>query len=43
LVVDNKLNNSNDKEQLNALKLGFYEIIPNTISSILDEVDLKVN
>jgi len=32
-----------DKEQLNALKEGFYEIIPQSINSILDEIDLKVN
>jgi len=43
LVIENKLNNTNENEQLNALKQGFYEIIPQNISSILDEIDLKVN
>jgi len=42
LVIENKLNNTNDKEQLDALKQGFYEIIPLNINSILDEIDLKV-
>ena len=43
MVIKNKLNNANDKEQLEALKQGFYEIIPQSINSLLDEVDLKVN
>jgi len=43
LVVENKFNNSDDKEQLDALKQGFYEIIPqNIINLIQDEIDLKV-
>jgi len=41
LIVENKLNNTNDKEQLIALKKGFYDIIPKSINSILDELDLK--
>jgi len=41
LVIENKLINTNDKEQLEAFKKGFYEIMPKKISSILDEVDLK--
>jgi len=41
LVIENKLNNTNDEKQLNALKQGFYEIIPNKINSIFDDVDLK--
>jgi len=43
LVIENKLNNTDDKEQFNALKQGFYEIIPQNINSIFDEIDLKVN
>jgi len=43
LVIENKLYNTNDKDQLNALKQGFYEIIPQSINSILDEIDLRVN
>jgi len=42
LVIENKLNNTNDNEQLNALKQGFYEIIPQDINLLLDDVDLKV-
>jgi len=42
LVVENKFKNSDDQEQLNALKQGFYEIIPQNINSLLDEIDLKV-
>jgi len=42
LIFENKLNNTNDNEQLNALKQGFYEIIPQEINTILDDVDLKV-
>jgi len=41
LVVKYKLNNINDKEQLNILKQGFYEIIPEDINRIFNEVDLK--
>jgi len=41
LVIENKFNNTGEKEQLNALKKGFYEIIPPNINSILDEIDLK--
>jgi len=43
LVIENKLSNTNDKKQLNALKHGFYEIIPQNINTILDDIDLKVN
>jgi len=43
LVVKNKLNYTNDSEQLDALKQGFYEIMPYNINLILDEIDLKVN
>ncbi len=43
MVIQNKLKNTNDIEQLNALKQGFYEIIPQSINSILNENDLKVN
>ena len=43
LVIENKLNNTNDKEQLEALKQGFYEIIPHNINSLIDEIDFKVN
>ncbi len=43
MVIKNKLFNTNDNEQLNALKQGFYEIIPQSINTILDDVDLKVN
>jgi len=42
LIFENKLNNTNDNEQLNALKQEFYEIIPQEINTILDDVDLKV-
>ena len=42
MIFENKLNNTNDNEQLNALKQGFYEIIPQEINTILDDVDLKV-
>jgi len=41
LVIKNKIESKNDRDQLNALKQGFYEIIPQNINSILDEVDLK--
>jgi len=41
LIVEEKLKNTNDKEQLDALKQGFYEIIPQNINLILDEIDLK--
>ena len=43
LVIENKLNNTNDKEQLEALKQGFYEIIPHSINSLIGEIDFKVN
>jgi len=42
-MVNYILNNTKEKEQLNALKQRFYEIIPLNINSILDEIDLKVN
>jgi len=42
LMIKNKLNNTNINEQLNALKQGFYEIIPQSINTILDDVDLKI-
>ena len=42
MVFENKLKNTNDNEQLNALKQRFYEIIPQEINTILDDVDLKV-
>ena len=42
MVLEHKLNNSNDKEQLEALKEGFYEIIPQNINKIFNEFDLKV-
>ena len=42
MVFKNKLKNTNDNEQLNSLKQGFYEIIPQEIDTILDDVDLKV-
>ncbi len=42
MVIENKLNNTNDNEQFNALKQGFYEIIPQNINTILDDIDLKV-
>jgi ankyrin repeat protein len=41
LMIQNKLNGSNDKNQFDALKQGFYDIIPQNINSILDEIDLK--
>jgi len=37
-----KLNNTNDKEQLKAIKEGFYEIIPKDINETFDEFELKV-
>ena len=43
MVIENKLNNKNDKEQFNALKQGFYEIIPQYVNILLDDIDLKVN
>jgi len=43
LVIKSIFDNANDKEKLNALKKGFYEIIPESINSLLDEIDLKVN
>ena len=42
MVLEHKLNNTNDKEQLEALKEGFYEIIPQNINKIFNEFDLKV-
>ncbi len=42
-MVKYKLNNTSDKEQFNALKQGFYEIIPLRINSVINEIDLKVN
>ena len=36
------MNNTNDKEQLEALKQGFYEIIPKDINEVFNELDLKV-
>jgi len=41
LLIEYKLNNTEDKEQLNALKQGFYEILPQNINSLIDEIDLK--
>jgi len=41
LIVKNKLSNTNDREQMNYLKQGFYEIIPESITSIFNEVDFK--
>jgi len=41
LVIENKLNNADVKDQLEALKQGFYEIIPQNIDIIMDEIDLK--
>ncbi|ORX64502.1 HECT-domain-containing protein [Anaeromyces robustus] len=41
LLVKYKLNNLNDKEQFEAIKEGFYEIIPKNIKSIINEFDLK--
>lgn len=37
-----KLYNRDDIEQFNAIKKGFYEIIPEEINTYLNEVDLKV-
>jgi len=42
LVIKYKLNNTSDKEQLNAIKHGFYEIIPKDINRTFNELDLKV-
>ena len=42
LMIKYKLN-TNDEDQLKALKEGFYEIIPQDIKSLFDEIDLKVN
>jgi len=42
LVIEYKLNNNNDKEQFNALKEGFYEIINENIKEKFNELDLKV-
>jgi len=42
-MIKYKLNKTNDEDQLKALKEGFYEIIPQDIKSLFDEIDLKVN
>ncbi|OUM69484.1 hypothetical protein PIROE2DRAFT_2575, partial [Piromyces sp. E2] len=42
LVINYKLNNTNDQEQFEAIKQGFYEILPKNISSLINEFDLKV-
>ncbi|ORX83122.1 hypothetical protein BCR32DRAFT_243608 [Anaeromyces robustus] len=41
LILLYKLNNTNDKEQFEVLKEGFYEIMPIKINKILNEFDLK--
>jgi len=41
LVTKYKLNNTNDKEQFKALKEGFYDIIPENTTKILNEFDFK--
>jgi hypothetical protein len=41
LVLKYKFNNDKDEEQFNALKEGFFEIIPHEICDILNEFDLK--
>jgi len=43
LIVKNRLIETSDREQMDAIKEGFYEIIPYKISSIFNEVDLKVH
>jgi len=40
LYIKNKFN---DNEKFDALKKGFYEIIPENINSFIDEIDLKVS
>eukprot|EP00833_Pecoramyces_ruminatium_P010345 jgi/Orpsp1_1/1184377/evm.model.c7180000089266.1 len=42
LRIKYKYNNLNEKDQLNALKQGFYEIIPENINTIFNEFDLKL-
>ena len=42
MVLKYKFNNNKDEEQFNALKEGFFEIIPHEICDILNEFDLKV-
>ena len=42
MVLKYKFNNDKDEEQFNALKEGFFEIIPHEICDILNEFDLKV-
>jgi len=41
LVMQHKLHNANDEKKFEAIKEGFYEIIPKNINSIFDEYDLK--
>jgi len=41
LVAKHKLCNTNDEKQFNAIKEGFYEIIPYKITEFLNELDLK--
>jgi len=41
LLSKYKLNNTNDKEQLEAIKQGLYEIIPKNINEEFDEFELK--
>jgi len=41
LMVKYKLRNTYDTKQLTAIKKGFYEIIPRSIASVLDGIDLK--
>eukprot|EP00833_Pecoramyces_ruminatium_P010392 jgi/Orpsp1_1/1184424/evm.model.c7180000089453.1 len=41
LITKNKLSHQNDSEQLEALQQGFYEIIPDNINILIDEIDLK--
>ena len=42
LIVKYKLNNTNDERQFDAIKYGFYEIVPRNLNSIFSELDLKV-
>jgi len=41
LISKYKLCNTNDEKQFNAIKEGFYEIIPYQIGDILNDLDLK--
>jgi len=41
LAIEYKLNKNNVKEQLEALKNGFFEIIPKNINKTFNELDLK--